>query len=127
MIKRLLGWLAEICDVTGELCDNLSSYPGLGFLAPLGEFVGSFADKYAMYDQQIELKKQELRWTKEKAQELAGEVVGEGDEKQEDGSGESPAEQGKPGAAAVGSPDRSEPASAGARPRREPRRHFRER
>ncbi len=120
MIQRFLGWLAEICDITGELCDNLSTYPGLGFLAPFGEFVGSFADKHAAYKEKLELQKQQLRWSKEKAQELAGEVVGERDEKKEDGSGESPADQGQPGAEAVGSPGRSAPSAVETRSRRQP-------
>lgn len=120
MIMRLLGWLAEMCDITGELCENLSSYPGLGFVASLGDFFGGFADKYALYNQKVEWQKQQLRLSKEKAQELAGQAREVGGEEEEDGSGESSAEQGQHGPGAVGSPDRSDPASVETRPRRQP-------
>ena len=104
MIKRLLHWLAELSDSAGELCENLSVYPGLGFLNSVGEFVGGFADRYTEYDQKLQWQKQGLEASKMKAQELMEQAVGEKDEKQEGGSGESPTENAEHPKGSVGRP-----------------------
>ncbi len=84
MLKKVLGWLAEIADTLGEFFENLSVYPGLGWLAGVGNWFGGWADSYAAYTQRIEWKKRELLSTQNKARELMEKVKPEGEDKDQD-------------------------------------------
>ncbi|MCL4204044.1 MAG: hypothetical protein KJ000_16195 [Pirellulaceae bacterium] len=121
MFKLILDWLADVADTLGEFFENLSKYPGLGFLGPLGDWVGSWADAYSLYQQKIEWKKQGLTTSKDKAAELFGMVKPDGSDSDEaspepDAADQLPASDDSPQTDRDGTAASSEAGPGGSRP-----------